>query len=128
MKKLLPKKAVEILKFVSAKNIREYIDEDNMPVDWGGRDDYVFKFESETRHERQDDEVILKNGDSRQPANNNSDEQENLNLLHRKVSPVSPLTRQRHVERINHFSSLSFPTVAGNAFTLGIGAARGCVH
>lgn len=97
VKKLLPKKAVEILKFVNAKSIREYIDDDNMPVDWGGRDDYVFSFESEKRHDSQDDEVIHQNGVSRQPAsNNNSDEHENLNLLHRKVSPLTKL--KFHVE------------------------------
>uniref|UniRef100_A0A182LVN4 MSP domain-containing protein n=1 Tax=Anopheles culicifacies TaxID=139723 RepID=A0A182LVN4_9DIPT len=49
IKKLLPAKAVDRLRNISNKNIREYIDEDNMPRSWGGKDDYVFEFIPERR-------------------------------------------------------------------------------
>ncbi|XP_053672555.1 motile sperm domain-containing protein 2-like [Anopheles nili] len=49
IKRLLPAKAVDRLKNISSKNIREYIDEDNMPRSWGGNDDYVFQFVPEGR-------------------------------------------------------------------------------
>ncbi|XP_035913828.1 motile sperm domain-containing protein 2-like [Anopheles stephensi] len=49
IKKLLPAKAVDRLRNISNKNIREYIDDDNMPRSWGGKDDYVFEFIPERR-------------------------------------------------------------------------------
>ncbi|EAA11055.4 motile sperm domain-containing protein 2-like [Anopheles arabiensis] len=49
IKKLLPAKAVDRLRNISSKNIREYIDDDNMPRSWGGKDDYVFQFVPERR-------------------------------------------------------------------------------
>ncbi|KFB50757.1 AGAP005556-PA-like protein [Anopheles sinensis] len=49
IKKLLPAKAVDRLRNVNNKNIREYIDEDNMQKCWGGKDDYVFEFIPEAR-------------------------------------------------------------------------------
>lgn len=85
IKKLLPKKAVERLKFISAKNVDEYIDEANTPASWGGRDSYEFSFVPESR---QSDEAKHENGTLHQPANNNDAEQANLNLTQRKVSPV----------------------------------------
>lgn len=44
IKALLPPKAVAALRFVNAKNLNEYISEDNMLTCWGGTDDYQFKF------------------------------------------------------------------------------------
>lgn len=44
IKRLLPAKAVDRLKNVDRTTIKEYIDEDNMHVSWGGRDDYEFMF------------------------------------------------------------------------------------
>lgn len=35
------------MKFVNKATIREYISEDNMLPDWGGTDDYTFKFVEE---------------------------------------------------------------------------------
>lgn len=37
------------LRFVNAKNLNEYISEDNMLASWGGKDDYQFKFTPEQR-------------------------------------------------------------------------------
>lgn len=47
IKALLPANAVEILKLVDSKTLKEYIDEDNMLKCWGGKDDYVYSFEFE---------------------------------------------------------------------------------
>lgn len=47
IKALLPANAVEILKLVDTKSLKEYIDEDNMLKCWGGKDDYVYSFEFE---------------------------------------------------------------------------------
>lgn len=44
---MLPASAVEILKLVDSKSLKEYIDEDNMLKCWGGKDDYVYSFELE---------------------------------------------------------------------------------
>lgn len=54
-----------------------------MPVEWGGKDDYVYSFEPEVR---QNDELKDEKGTSHRPINNNKGEETNLNLLHRKVS------------------------------------------
>lgn len=86
IKKLLPKKAVERLKFINAKNVDEYIDEANTPASWGGQDSYEFSFVPESS--RQSDEAKHENGTLHQPANNNDAEHANLNLSQRKVSPV----------------------------------------
>jgi hypothetical protein len=64
------------LRFVNSKSVRQYIDEDNIPKLWGGNDDYEFMFEPEIRT----------NDKSVKVSNNNEDEQENLNLSHKKVS------------------------------------------
>lgn len=80
MKKLLPRQAVKVLKTVSKKNIRKYVDEDNMLVAWGGKDDFVYQFESEFGSQKD-----LSNGLS----NNNSEQQANMNLVHRKVSVIT---------------------------------------
>lgn len=45
IKALLPPKAVASLRFVNAKNLSEYITEENMLTCWGGKDDYHYKFE-----------------------------------------------------------------------------------
>lgn len=44
---MLPANAVEILKLVDTKSLKEYIDEDNMLKCWGGKDDYVYSFDLE---------------------------------------------------------------------------------
>ncbi|XP_058829767.1 motile sperm domain-containing protein 2-like isoform X2 [Topomyia yanbarensis] len=44
IKKLLPAKAVDRLKNINNKSIREYIEEDSLLTPWGGSDDYVFEF------------------------------------------------------------------------------------
>lgn len=80
----MPKKAVEVLKFVSVKNVRQYINDDNMPVAWGGKDNYEYSFVPENRGEN--GEVVYENGALHQQANNNNADQANLNFLHRKVS------------------------------------------
>jgi CRAL/TRIO domain len=71
IKKLLPKQAVKLLKNVSKKNIKNFIDENNMPRSLGGKDDYVYKFIPEKELEL---------------GNNNQHEQANMNLSQRKVS------------------------------------------
>lgn len=43
----MPPKAVAALRFVNAKNLNEYITEENMLTCWGGTDDYEFKFSPE---------------------------------------------------------------------------------
>lgn len=47
IKALLPPKAVASMRFVSPKNIGEYITEDCQLKCWGGKDDYEFSFEPE---------------------------------------------------------------------------------
>lgn len=90
IKKLLPKKAVEVLKFISAKNVRQYIDEDNMPISWGGKDNYEFSFKPENLASNSTNgKIILTNGKTNHQMNNNNNNDsqlENLNLLHKKVS------------------------------------------
>lgn len=72
-----------MLKFISPKNVRQYIDDDNMPAFWGGKDDYVYSFVPEKR--QTDGAGATQNGTAHH-HNNNSDEQANLNLMQRKVS------------------------------------------
>lgn len=43
----MPPKAVQSLRFVTAKNLGEYITEENMLTCWGGKDDYKYTFEPE---------------------------------------------------------------------------------
>lgn len=100
IKKLLPKRAVEVLKFINKKSIRDYIDEDNMLVSWGGNDDYVFTFVSE---KSKLDEQINANGYTNNStatslsSNNNSLAQANLNSSpQRKVSRLTNLSPQMH--------------------------------
>lgn len=50
IKALLPPKAVASLRFVNAKNLSEYISEENMLTCWGGKDDYHYKFEPSKIH------------------------------------------------------------------------------
>ncbi|KAG5676878.1 hypothetical protein PVAND_006683 [Polypedilum vanderplanki] len=69
IKGLLPKKVVERLRFINAKNVRQYINDQYIPYEWGGSDKYELKFESE----------VTKSQD----YNNN----ENVStIIHRKIS------------------------------------------
>lgn len=72
---------------MGAKNVRQYIDDDNIPVAWGGKDNYEYSFVPENNGEN--GEVVHENGALHQQANNNNAEQANLNILHRKVSEHS---------------------------------------
>ena len=82
VKKLLPKKVVEHLHFINSKNIHQYIDDDNTPIEWGGKNDYVFNFVSENCQNDEPDD-----GNSALHAiNNNIAEQADLNSLPKKVS------------------------------------------
>lgn len=74
IKRLLPKKAVEVLRVLNTKTIREHVGEDNMLVEWGGKDDYVYSFIPE---KRQNDEVKKDNGE------------DTLEDVQRKVSQVN---------------------------------------
>lgn len=47
IKKLLPAKAVARLKFLNAKNVKEFIDEDNLPVMWNGKNPYEYSWTQE---------------------------------------------------------------------------------
>ena len=40
---------MERVKFLDKKTLKEIIDEDNQLTEWGGKDDYTFKFEPEVR-------------------------------------------------------------------------------
>lgn len=51
IKALLPPKAVASLRFVNAKNLSEYITEENMLTCWGGKDDYQYTFIPSKIHE-----------------------------------------------------------------------------
>lgn len=83
LKRLLPKPAVKTLRFINAKTARQYIDDENIPLAWGGKDDYVYSFVPEIR---QNEELTLENGTLHHYVNNNNAEQKNFNLVHRKVS------------------------------------------
>ena len=100
IKKLLPAKAVECLKFINLKTIKQYISEDNMLVSWGGKDTYEYKFVPEKENlvsdfgtDRKKNNIITNgvlkhsvSGVLHQATNNNVQEQSNLNLQQRKVS------------------------------------------
>lgn len=43
----MPPKAVASLRFVTSKNVTDYISEDNLLTCWGGTDRYEFEFEPE---------------------------------------------------------------------------------
>uniref|UniRef100_A0A336KH87 CSON010397 protein n=1 Tax=Culicoides sonorensis TaxID=179676 RepID=A0A336KH87_CULSO len=47
IKKLLPAKAVERLKLLNAKTVKEFIDEENMPALWNGKNTYEFSWTPE---------------------------------------------------------------------------------
>lgn len=68
IKRLLPAKAVDRLKNINNKTIREYIDDDNMLVPWGGKDDYEFQFIPE---QRQPEPMLLNNNNCVNHNNNN---------------------------------------------------------
>lgn len=71
---------------MNAKNVRNYIDDENIPTSWGGRDNYAYSFKPEYR--QSDEGVIVSDTLHKQMSanNNNNAEQANLNLLNRKVS------------------------------------------
>lgn len=104
IKKLLPKRAVEVLKFVNVKNIRQYIDDDNIPTSWGGRDNYAYSFKPESRPS---DEGVFLNGASHQ-ANNNNIEQANFNFMQRKVHFANNLSESP--SPMSELSTSSFET------------------
>lgn len=58
------------LRFLTSKNVTEYIDEDNMPIDWGGKNSYVYKWTPEKDYNNEDSSKIITNGDI--TDNNNS--------------------------------------------------------
>lgn len=71
------------MKTVDVKTVRQYIDEDNIPVKWGGKDEYEYKFVPEVRqNDVTDGEVI----ELHSTSNNNTEEQTNLNSMDKKVS------------------------------------------
>jgi cobalamin-dependent methionine synthase I len=78
MIKLLPKKNSSYLKSVNSKTILKYIDQDNLLVKWGGNDDYEFIFTPEERFEAEKVKIDM--------SNNNKEEQDDLNSMHKKVS------------------------------------------
>jgi hypothetical protein len=63
---------------VDTKGIRTFIDEDNIPIAWGGRNSYEFAFVPEIREscvtEKENEMTSLHN-----TSNNNSEKQDNLN-------------------------------------------------
>lgn len=63
--------------------MHQYIDDENTPIEWGGKNDYVFNFVSENC---QNDEPDDGNSAPHAINNNNTAEQTNLNSLHKKVS------------------------------------------
>lgn len=48
----LPPKFVDRVKFVDKKTLKEWIDADNQLADWGGNDNYTYKFEPAVRTKR----------------------------------------------------------------------------
>lgn len=83
IKRLLPAKAVDRLRNINNKTIREYIDEDNMLAPWGGKDEYEFKFIPE---KRQREPSLLNHSNNN---NNNYINHNNNNI--KKVSFSNPL-------------------------------------
>lgn len=73
-----------------------------MPVAWGGKDDYDFSFVPENQER---DESKYENGDLHVITNNNSEEQADINLLHRKVGQTKNILTRKKKEKsfgINH--------------------------
>ena len=69
------------MKFINSKTVRQYIDEENMPYEWGGSDNYELKFEPEAYPA----ELMEKEEDF---ANNNDEIQENFNITNVTVRKV----------------------------------------
>ncbi|KAL7049544.1 hypothetical protein ACKWTF_003748 [Chironomus riparius] len=81
VKGLLPKKVVERMKFINSKTVRQYIDDENMPYEWGGLDKYELKFEPEVcPAELMEKEEVFEN--------NNDELQENFNITNVTVRKV----------------------------------------
>ncbi|XP_058458227.1 motile sperm domain-containing protein 2-like [Malaya genurostris] len=68
IKKLLPAKAVDRLKNINNKSIRDYVSEESLLVPWGGMDDYEFKFVPEKKNLQ----LPLENNNSIIHNNNNT--------------------------------------------------------
>lgn len=84
IKRLLPAKAVDRLKNINGKSIRDYIDEDNMLAAWGGKDDYEFTFVPEVRGTP---EPALTNNNSINHNNNSSNINGFKKVHFEKLSP-----------------------------------------
>lgn len=52
IKTWLPEKFVDRVKFQDKKTLKDYIDLDNQLAEWGGTDNYVFKFEPAKKSRR----------------------------------------------------------------------------
>ncbi|XP_055622964.1 motile sperm domain-containing protein 2-like [Toxorhynchites rutilus septentrionalis] len=123
IKKLLPAKAVDRLKNISNKTIREYIDEDNMLLLWGGTDDYVFKFVPEQKSPRHE----LENNNSIHHSNNNN----HIKKVHfANVSPQdSPMNESPSSENENgHGEMLRITPPNRIVFTKSGNELSGCVE
>lgn len=66
--------------------MKQYIDEDNLPAAWGGKDVYEYSFKPENReNDTISEKILCVNGTTNQ-QNNNDVQMKNLNLWNRKVS------------------------------------------
>nr|XP_029730585.1 motile sperm domain-containing protein 2-like [Aedes albopictus]XP_029730586.1 motile sperm domain-containing protein 2-like [Aedes albopictus] len=93
IKRLLPAKAVDRLKNINNKNIRDFIDEDYMLVPWGGKDDYEFKFFPE---QRQPEPSLLNNNNNFVNHNNNSIKKVHFANLSSSESPMNESANSNH--------------------------------
>lgn len=93
IKRLLPAKAVDRLKNINNKNIRDYIDEDNMLVPWGGKDDYEFQFKPE---QRRPEPSLLNNNNNFTNLNNNNIKKVHFANLNPAESPMNESTKINH--------------------------------
>lgn len=108
IKRLLPAKAVDRLKNINNKNIRDYIDEDYMLVPWGGKDDYEFKFIPE---QRQPEPSLLNNNNNIVNHNNNSIKKVSFEFFIRVTkftSHVEAFSIRRHSGREKGFGHKNF--------------------
>lgn len=89
IKRLLPAKAVDRLRNINNKTIRDYIDDDNMLVPWGGKDDYEFHFVPEQRQ-------LLNNNSSYINHNNNNMKKVHFANLNPSESPMNESAKINH--------------------------------
>lgn len=85
IKRLLPAKAVDRLKNLNGKTIREYIDEDNMQAGWGGKDDYEFRFVPELKAPL----MLINNNSINHNNNSNGFKKVHFENLSPKDSPMN---------------------------------------